>query len=869
MGTATSCLFQFTLAGLALAVGGAATAAPGDLLPTFAPEIRALAVPASVVALPDGRVLVGDGFSSVDGVEVSDRLLLGPDGGVAAEPVPGWLDGSALARQVVSGGELILNIRGGKYDNWFPLANGSWLVPAGDGGWQHAATGANAFPDLLPDEWIRPQFERDGQLWVVRKVAEGDTVLEARDVASGSVQTSLASGGTWPELPLAAVPAPDGAFWVLGGSGLRWSLNGYFQRKVFRVSAAGTWDETIPVLHVLDREARLSVGADGGYRVALDPHFSRIFYWPAPSSNNHRIHWISPTGAISRTVDLTVPLGMGLPWTEDSTGRLLAPGTDGNLSRFQTDGSVDDSFTSPGWVSSLRPLPNGKWLVDGRQRLLADGEPDPAWTTPRLEKTPTIRSLHRFPDGRVLAAGDFTTVAGEARTGLAVFLTDGALDAGFVPDPRLKRLEQITISGGRVFVVMEHPIAWGATQSRIAKLLANGSLDEAFLPPVNQLSDYYPYPGGSLTAYPHVDGGVLVSRRSSGEVQTLTLFRLHANGTMDTGFTAPTRYNLLPPGVVLSDGRFVISNQIYAADGRLLRAVGGSLSLRPLCEWQGGVLFQEDFNGVGATQRSRLRLWRGDAWTPLLIPPVDGSVQAAIAGGDGSLYLQWRTPEGASVLRRYDWTGRPDAAFQAPTAAQRPRRQALAWRVSTSTGFESYDPAAHDLEVAPTALLWTPEGKRLWVSGFFNRLAEENRDGLAWLDGSGASVSGFRASAFTAWEAGFGLPAGSAREDADGDGVPNGIEFVLGTDPWTKSDPITVTIDASGQILVRYPLSAEAVPAPVLEISTDLETWTSAKLFIGATNTTTTDGPGDAREVTTTIAPRPKAQRFIRLRQQL
>ena len=93
----------------------------------------------------------------------------------------------------------------------------------------------------------------------------------------------------------------------------------------------------------------------------------------------------------------------------------------------------DGKLVVAGDFSSLNGHP-----APGLARLLPDGQVDPSFaaaptsnvTVPALN---IIRSIALQADGKLLVGGHFTAVGGQPRFGLARLLPDGSLDTAFVP----------------------------------------------------------------------------------------------------------------------------------------------------------------------------------------------------------------------------------------------------------------------------------------------------------------------------------------------------------------------------------------------------------------------------------------------------
>jgi uncharacterized delta-60 repeat protein len=136
-------------------------------------------------------------------------------------------------------------------------------------------------------------------------------------------------------------------------------------------------------------------------------------------------------------------------------GRVLIGGTipsaygAGNVARLNADGSRDTTFLNglagandP--VYSLAVQPDGRVLIGGRffavngvnrshiARLNADGSLDTSFLNGLAGTDYDVTSLALQPDGRVLIGGEFTTVNGVTRNGVARLNADGSLDTTFL-----------------------------------------------------------------------------------------------------------------------------------------------------------------------------------------------------------------------------------------------------------------------------------------------------------------------------------------------------------------------------------------------------------------------------------------------------
>ena len=186
------------------------------------------------------------------------------------------------------------------------------------------------------------------------------------------------------------------------------------------------------------------------------------------------------------------------------------------------------------------------------------GSVDPSFTPPPIDGASfgVIYSVVLQPDGKVVIGGNFTTVDGVVRGGIARLNPDGSLDRSF----------QEGMSGaGSVRAVLLQPdgkvviggffsTVNGVSHNYIARLNVDGSLDSSFQDGTGVLNGV-----GSLALQP--DGKVLVAGNIFGQVT-----RLNPDGSRDLSFQTAGfhRQNihylysiaLQPDGRVVIGGRF-------------------------------------------------------------------------------------------------------------------------------------------------------------------------------------------------------------------------------------------------------------------------------------------------------------------------
>ena len=121
-----------------------------------------------------------------------------------------------------------------------------------------------------------------------------------------------------------------------------------------------------------------------------------------------------------------------------------------------------------------------------------------------------VKEMKLQPDGKILLAGGFNAVDGLPRAGLARLNPDGSLDTGFVPGAITGGLVKKILwqPNGRVVLGGSFTNVQGQARYGLARLNANGSLDQTFDPAPDQ------YNVIALALQP--DGRILVSDASTG-----------------------------------------------------------------------------------------------------------------------------------------------------------------------------------------------------------------------------------------------------------------------------------------------------------------------------------------------------------------
>jgi len=275
-----------------------------------------------------------------------------------------------------------------------------------------------------------------------------------------------------------------------------------------------------------------------------------------------------------------------------------------NLARLHADGSGDATFDAgaraEGLIAAVALQADGKLLVGGTfphtwcdesgcvpdqatlvRRLNADGSSDSTFAEALTDYSFVPRehlSLVPLADGRILVGGDFNSIHGTMRAGIARLNADGTVDASFHAAPGLSGAVQgiVVQPDGKILISGNFVWAGSAPRTGITRLNASGSLDTTFdagfvavqpvdcAPPANcyeytQVTALAVQPDGRVLAgvwkrlYQSDPGDLIVSDR-------YLVMRFNANGSSDPGFvfTDSARTRRVGGLIVQPDGRVLM-----------------------------------------------------------------------------------------------------------------------------------------------------------------------------------------------------------------------------------------------------------------------------------------------------------------------
>lgn len=249
-------------------------------------------------------------------------------------------------------------------------------------------------------------------------------------------------------------------------------------------------------------------------------------------------------------------------------GKILVRGS----ARLNTDGTPDTGFSPENYSvdNSLALQSDGKIVAGGYRivRLNPDGTLDAGFNPVVGGEDHDVYALAIQPDGKIVAGGEFSSVNGQLRHNIARLNADGTLDLDFDPGGIFGGdvVSLAVQADGKILVAGNFATVAGQTRIGIARLQANGTLEQAFNPGANGEV-------GSLAL--QADGKILLGGRFTvvGGQPRNGIARLNPDGTLDQGFDpAPGaeggRFNGLYSVAVQPDGKILVGGDFTMLGGQ-------------------------------------------------------------------------------------------------------------------------------------------------------------------------------------------------------------------------------------------------------------------------------------------------------------
>src|SRR5262249_24916829 len=248
------------------------------------------------------------------------------------------------------------------------------------------------------------------------------------------------------------------------------------------------------------------------------------------------------------------------------------------LAALKADGSLATAFSSgPGPNDAVYAVAadDDATLVAGRftefdgqpqqhiARVLADGSPEGSFQT-NTGPNDSVFSIFPAGESKVVIGGSFTSIAGQMMARIARVGRDGTPDPDLNPNKGIGTdiYSIIALGTGQILIGGGFRNIDGNGQSGFARLQANGSLDQAFRPPLTNT-----FVGSAAL---QKTGKIVISGiiYPNGSTNFLRLARLNPDGSLDAGFNSGTNLDGRVQAIgVQPDDRIVVIGSFLHFNG--------------------------------------------------------------------------------------------------------------------------------------------------------------------------------------------------------------------------------------------------------------------------------------------------------------
>jgi len=567
----------------------------------------------AVAVQTDGAIVVagayvGPGGNDLAVVRYTSGGVLDPNfgtGGIVKTPVGG--DDAALGVVVQSDGKIVIagySNTGTDYDVVLVRYTDSGALDAGFG-----TGGIVTTPIGTGDFGTSVALQTDGKI-VVGGASDGDFAL-VRYTSSGALDTSFNSTGkvTTPigsgnDNAQGVVVQGDGKIVVAGFA----ENGGSDDFALARYNADGTLD---PDFHGTGKVTTDFGGGDSGVCVALqeDGKILVAGFSNALSGGNNdfavaRYFGVPPPGEVDSVVADTTGLYV-IGSAQQPDGKTIIVGTfstvsgvpRNNIARLNVDGTLDMGFdpNANNRVNAVAVLPDGKIVIAGFFTALqpngqlfptgrnyfaclnADGTLNAsldlaANADPGIGGNPGFGyGLAVQADGKLLVWGNFISIQGTTRRGIARLNANGVLDFSFNPNPdgyvfgAAVQGDGKVLLGGLFNTLDPNEAGSPVARRNCARVNANGTVDMSFDPsPSLRVFALREQPDGKVLLC-----GDFTSLQPNGAAVPTTrnrIARVNADGALDAGFN-PDASTEVGTVALQADGKVIIAGGFETLQG--------------------------------------------------------------------------------------------------------------------------------------------------------------------------------------------------------------------------------------------------------------------------------------------------------------
>ena len=549
---------------------------------------------------PDGKILIGGQFTEVQGYAASGLARLNADGTVDKTFNAPDLSGVDSNTGVISVGGPVHSIAV-QPDGKILVGGNLFLGTFGQSGNKLSIRRLNA-DGSIDSTFTTEQMAFGSAVYDIKLQSDGKILLGglmaftssgnvakslARLNANGTLDTTFIVGSTNPiEVINDFEIQPDGK--IVAGGFIRSETPNTATSLIRRFNTDGSADSSYSVINSGNGAIEaLELLADGKILIAGN-------YTTLNSIAQGRVSRLNADGSIDTTFNSTNSGANAL--VKDiavrADGKIIIGGEFSTfngtamqrIARLNADGSLDNTFTNSATITNtvvndVELLPDNRilagsttsTLINPLLRFSSDGVFDSSFVV-RANRAGTVRKILQQPDGKILIAGEFLYVNGVERRSMARLNADGSLDNSFVPyftnNSPLPLIQAIALQpDGKIIVGAWHGVV-------LQRLNTDGSQDTSFVSPLTSSSQVY-------DVLVQADGKILVGGNMVFALPKVA--RFNADGSRDMTFNLPQPdglvYKILtqPNGKILIGGVFTTISDIGIRRGIARYNVDGGL----------------------------------------------------------------------------------------------------------------------------------------------------------------------------------------------------------------------------------------------------------------------------------------------------
>jgi uncharacterized delta-60 repeat protein len=502
----------------------------------------------AILALPDGKILIGGSFNIVNTTTRNNLARLNADGSLDATfDIGSGFSAAVKAITLQPDGKLLV---GGNFNSFNGVTRTclTRLNPDGSLDTSLNTTISSGFADKMNSVVLQP----DGKIFIQGTFNTVNGVLRrglAKLNSDGTLDASFVEPGNYSlyNFMYAFAVRPDGRLYIGGFFEIRVN-NQLVCQNLCRLNTDGT----------LDTSYFVSFGTNSSVRAM----------------------YLQPDGKLMIHGSFTTVNGVN----RNGTTRLLDNGSIDATFNQTFNINYAASQSGPGSISSFAPLPDGGYLLPGSftringsevenlAKIDANGNADPNFAPPFAGVGLTYTSM-RQPDGKLLVGGNFNRANGTPRNRVARFNADGSLDTSFNADvsnsqPGTSGFDNVNKfvvqPDGKILIGGAFALVNGEVHNFLGRLNADGSVESAFNPVI-----VYQGSGGGIinNIWLQPDGKIIIigAFQTVNGVARYRIARLNSDGSLDTGFDVPmdSAYNSYLLSIVAQpDGKIILGGDL-------------------------------------------------------------------------------------------------------------------------------------------------------------------------------------------------------------------------------------------------------------------------------------------------------------------